>query len=195
MQKKKSTTTKKSLSTSRKVSIGIGLTGAAVAAAGAYFLYGSPNAKKNRRKVKSWMFNAKAEVLGALERAENMTETEYNHLIETVGKTYSKLKDATNADVAHFKKEMKEHWPKIVKEGKTLTKTVANVIKKTAKPARLLARRARAITQTGAGGKTSRKFGKKAAKKSTKKISKKSTKKTSRPARARRAGGKTSKRR
>ena len=56
--------------TKKNVGIGVGLTAAAVAAAGAYFLYGSKNAAQNRTKVKSWMLKAKAEVLEKLEQAE-----------------------------------------------------------------------------------------------------------------------------
>ena len=39
-----------------------------MAAAGTYFLYGSKDAKKNRKAVKSWALKAKAEVLEALEK-------------------------------------------------------------------------------------------------------------------------------
>ena len=160
---------KRNLSTNKKVGIGIGLTAAAVAAAGAYFLYGSPKAKQNRRKVKSWMFNAKAEVLDALERAEDMTGAEYNRLVETVGKTYSKLKDASNADIAYFKKEMKEHWPKIVKEGKKVTRTVSKMVRKTAKKVKKTAKKT--------VKKTVKRVIKKATKKTAKKVSKKKSKK------------------
>ena len=123
-------TAKKSLSTNQKVGIGVGLTTAAVAAAGAYFLYGSKEAPKNRRKVKSWMFKAKAEVLEGLEKAQEMTEEEFKDLVETVGKTYAKVKDASKADITDFKKEMMENWPKIAKEGKEVVASVAKVTKK-----------------------------------------------------------------
>ena len=122
--------TEKSMSGSQKAGIGIGLTAAAVAAAGAYFLTGSKDAAKNRRKVKSWMFKAKAEVLEGLENAQEMTEAEFNQLVATVGTTYGKLKDASQADIKEFKSEMLEHWPKIVKEGKQVAKTVSKVVKK-----------------------------------------------------------------
>lgn len=148
--------TKKDLSAQQKVGIGVGLTTAAVAAAGAYFLYGSKNASKNRRTVKSWMFKAKAEVLEALEKAQEMTEEEFNDLVETVSKTYGQLKDASKADIAEFKKEMKENWPKIAKEGKQAVKKVKKAVakpKKTAKKAT----------------KTAKKTVKKTAKKATKK--------------------------
>lgn len=143
MAKKKSTS-KKGLSGSQRMGIGVGLTAAAVAAAGTYFLYGSKNAAQNRRKVKSWMLKAKAEVLEGLEKAEQMSEREFNQLVESVGKSYAQLKDASQADIAAFKREMKEHWPNIVKEGKAIAsdavesskevkKTAKKKVKKTAK--------------------------------------------------------------
>lgn len=133
---------KKSLSAQQKVGIGVGLTATAVAAAGAYFLYGSKNAPKNRRKVKSWMFKAKAEVLEGLENAQEMTEEEFGKLVETVSKTYGKLKDASKADIAEFKKEMMENWPKIAKEGKQVAATVAKVTKKKAPAKKKTAKKA-----------------------------------------------------
>lgn len=131
------TTGKKSLSTQQKVGIGVGLTTAAVAAAGAYFLYGSKNAAKNRRTVKSWMLKAKAEVLEGLEKAQEMTEEEFKDLVEKVSKTYGTLKDASKADIAEFKKEMMDNWPKIAKEGKKVANkvTAKKSVKKAAKKA------------------------------------------------------------
>ena len=44
---------KTDISNAQKLGIGVGLTTAAVAAVGAYFLYGSKDAPQNRKKVKS----------------------------------------------------------------------------------------------------------------------------------------------
>lgn len=135
---KKKTDNKKS-STTEKAAIGVGLTAAAVAAAGAYFLYGSPNAAKNRKTVKSWMLKAKAEVLEQLEKAEKMTEAEFNDLVDMVGKTYSTVQGATKGEIAHFKKEMKDNWQKLQKSSvvkkakKSAKKTTAKKAKKVAK--------------------------------------------------------------
>jgi gas vesicle protein len=92
------------------VGLGVGLTAAAVAAASAYFLYGSKNAAKNRKAVKSWTLKAK------LEDAQNMSQEEYLALIDTVAATYQGVKSASKTDLSTFKKEMKEHWTGIVKE-------------------------------------------------------------------------------
>ncbi len=129
------------LSTAQKVSIGAGLTAAAVAAAGAYFLYGSKDAKKHRGTVKSWMLKAKSEVLETLEKAEDMTQAEYEKMIESVSGAYSRLKDASKVDIATFKREMKAHWPNIVKASKP-TKKVVKAVKKVAKaPAKKVAKK------------------------------------------------------
>lgn len=129
---KKKTEKKIDLSTAQKVGIGVGITAAAAAAAGAYFLYGSKNAKQNRAKVKSWMLKAKAEVLETIEKAEEMTKEEYEALIETVAATYSTVKDASKVDISGFRKEMKAYWPQIAKQGKVAKKPAKKAVKKAA---------------------------------------------------------------
>ena len=96
-----------------------------------------------------------------------MTEAEYNRLVETVGKTYSSLKDASKADIAAFKKEMKDHWPEIVKEGKALGKTVSKVV---SKPAKKKAAPRQTSAKKNSGGQAKKKA---AAKKSPAKKTKK----------------------
>ena len=71
-------------------------------------MYGSKHAQENRRKVKSWMLKAKAEALEALESAQEMSQEEYEQLIEGIAATYSAVQDASRGDIAAFKKEMKE---------------------------------------------------------------------------------------
>lgn len=116
-QKKKSASTKKHMSGGTKVGIGVGVTAAMLAAAGGYFLYGSKNATKNRKMVKSWMLKAKAEVLEGIENAKDLTQEEYDDLVENAAKAYSKLKTVSNREVSDFRKEMKSHWNHIEKRG------------------------------------------------------------------------------
>lgn len=125
-------TAKKTQGTGTNVGIGVGLTAAAVAAAGAYFLYGSKNAKQNRKMVKSWALRAKAEALEALEKAEKMTKEEYDALIDKIGAGYAAVKTVTKSDLADFKREMKSHWDQIERSAKTTARTTA---KKAAKKA------------------------------------------------------------
>lgn len=114
------------ISTGEKVSIGATLTAAAVAAAGAYFLYGSKNAAKNRKAVKSWALMAKAEVLEQLENAKEMTQEEYEDLIENVSRAHSEIKKISKVELSEFKQEMKDNWKAIAK---SLVKQAAPAVK------------------------------------------------------------------
>jgi gas vesicle protein len=128
---------KAELTATQNVRIGIGLTAAAVAAAGTYFLYGSKNAVKNRKAVKSWMLKAKAEVLERLEDAKEMSKEEYEELINNVATKFSELKNASKVDIKGFKDEMKEHWKAIEKSAKPKKK-----VSKTASPAKKVVKKA-----------------------------------------------------
>lgn len=127
-----------SLSGGEKVGIGVALTTAAVAAAGAYFLYGSPNASKNRKTVKSWALKAKGEILEVLEKAGNLTAEEYQEAVEKVLAGYSQLNTISKNELADFRKEMMEHWGKIAKGPKKTAKksTKKTTTKKTTKTAK-----------------------------------------------------------
>jgi flagellar basal body-associated protein FliL len=87
--------------TAAKVSIGVGVTAALLSAAGAYFLYGSKDAAKNRKTVKSWMLKAKAEVLEGIEKAQDLSKEDYEAM----------------AELAQFAGEMKAHWKGLEKKG------------------------------------------------------------------------------
>ena len=121
------------LTDNQKIGLGVGLTAAAVAAAGTYFLYGSKGASKNRKAVKSWVLKAKAEVLEKLEQAKEMSQEEYMQLIDTVGSTYAQIKDASKVDIASFKTEMKDHWNRIEKTASPKKKATKKVAKKAVK--------------------------------------------------------------
>jgi len=128
---------KEEISNKQAVGIGVGITAAAVAAAGAFFLYGSKNAAKNRKAVKSWTLKAKAEVLEKIEQAKDMSREEYEQLIDTVSGAYKDVKNASKVDLSTFKKEMKEHWSNIAKTAIGPKKAAVKKVAKspTAKPA------------------------------------------------------------
>lgn len=125
MAKKQS---EKELSTAQKVGLGMGLTAAAVAAAGAYFLYGAKDAGTNRKKVKGWMLKAKGEVLEALEKANKITEAEYKALVNTASAVYGVAQRASRGEINDFKSEMEGHWKKLQKSG-VIKKIAAEVTK------------------------------------------------------------------
>jgi len=120
----------------------VGLTAAAVAAAGTYFLYGSKNAAQNREAVKSWALKAKADVLEQLESAKKMTKTEYEQLVHSVAEGYAGLKGTSKKDIQGFIQEMMDHWHKLErnhapqKAAKKATKKAAKVAKKASKTAK-----------------------------------------------------------
>ncbi len=120
------------LSASQKLGIGVGLTAAAVAAAGAYFLYGSEDAPKNRTKVKSWMLKAKGDVLQKLEVAEHMTEEEFTTLIDKVLTTYNKAQTISKKELKDFKAEMIQDWGGLITSGVAKVLTADQIAKKKA---------------------------------------------------------------
>lgn len=149
MATKKSTEKKAVLTDNQKIGLGVGLTAAAVAAAGTFFLYGSKGASKNRKAVKSWALKAKAEVLEKLETAKEMSKEEYEQVIDTVGGVYADLKQASKVDVSGFKKEMKEYWNKIEKTAAPKKKVVKKAAK-AAPAAKKVVKKAAAATKTAA---------------------------------------------
>lgn len=157
---KKKQAKKETISDEQKWGIGVGLTAAAVTAVGAYFLYGSKDAEKNRRKVKSWMLRAKAEVLESLEHAQEMSKEEYEELINTIAAAYADVQDASKKDIREFKEEMKAHWGNIEKLGKKAPKKAAKKVKAVAKKAKKVAKKSAKKT-------TAKKAAKKAATKKT----------------------------
>lgn len=97
------------------IGAGIALTTAAVAALGTFFLYGSKNAAKNRKLVKSWMLKAKAEVLEQLEQAKEITQHEYEQLVEQVVTSYASAETATKKEVKELQVELKDLWRELAK--------------------------------------------------------------------------------
>jgi len=106
-----------SLTGGQKVGIGIGVTATMLAAVGGYFLYGAKDAKKNRKTVNSWMLKAKAEVLEGIENTKELTEVEYDKLVDEVMKGYKAARSASVKDLGAFANEMKTYWDQIKKTG------------------------------------------------------------------------------
>jgi hypothetical protein len=117
---------------------GLGIAVAAAAAAGIYFLYGSKDAKKNRKVIKGWTLKAKGEVLEKMEQAkEQLTEENYHMLVDGVMDKYKKLKGDHQEEIDAAVKELKGHWKSIKKHvgaaAKTSTKAVAKSATKSKK--------------------------------------------------------------
>jgi hypothetical protein len=128
-----------SLTGGQKIGIGVGVTATMLAAVGGYFLYGAKDAKKNRTKVGSWMLKAKAEVLEGIENAKELSEADYDKLVDDVMKGYKAARSASAKDLGEFAGEMKNHWKKIKSSGPEKKVSIpvvsATHVKKTVKKA------------------------------------------------------------
>ena len=103
-------------------------------ALGAYFLYGSAHAKQNRKKAKSWMLKAKAEVLERAEKLKELDRQSYERIVSSVGEKYKKLKDIDKSDIAALTKDLHGHWKDLEKEFTKGAKKIAKKpVKKTTK--------------------------------------------------------------
>lgn len=128
----KNTAANGNLSDGQKIGIGVGVTAAMLAAAGGYFLYGAKDAKKNRKTVNSWMLKAKAEVLEGIENAKELTEQDYEKLVDDAMKGYKAARTASTKDLANFAGEMKNHWKNIKKSGQA--KKAVRAVKRAVAP-------------------------------------------------------------
>lgn len=120
-------TTKRKIA--KKSGNGLGLVAlAAATAAGVYFLYGSKNAAKNRKKVKGWTLKAKGEVLEKMEAMKNINEEDYKRIVDMVATKYKKIKTVNTKEAETLAKELKAQWKEIHKEA-----SVKRPVKKVAK--------------------------------------------------------------
>jgi hypothetical protein len=102
-----------------KTAVGVGII---AAIAGAYFLYGSKDAAKNRKKIRGWTLKAKGEVLEKLEKMQDATEAEYGSIVDAVMRKYSAIKSIDTAEVDSLGKDLKRHWKNFTKEVKKVKK-------------------------------------------------------------------------
>jgi hypothetical protein len=115
---------KKTSSSARKLGLGAAIgAGLAAAAAGAYFLYGSRNAAKNRKKVKGWMLKARGEVVEQIEKMRELSWEDYEKAVDRVMDRYRKMESTSTAEVNELAKELKSHW-------KNITSSVSGPAKK-----------------------------------------------------------------
>ena len=135
---------KKSHQTSKIVtSVGI-TTALAAAALGAYFLYGTVEGKKQRRKIRGWALKAKGEVLEKLENLKEVNEDAYQQIVNSVTARYKNLKNVNPAELASLAKELKGHWQNIQREFQSSKKTVEKMSATTKKQINQLKGRNRA---------------------------------------------------
>jgi hypothetical protein len=109
---------------------GLGIAVIAAAAAAGFFLYGSKNSVKNRKKIKGWSLKAKGEVLERIEKLKDVSEDEYNKIIDSVSEKYSKMKNIDEEEVKESMEELRKYWKNIKKEIEPKKKAITKVAKK-----------------------------------------------------------------
>jgi len=114
----------------KKCGSGLGIAVIAAAAAAGFFLYGSKNSTKNRQKIKGWSLKAKGEVLEKIEKLKDVSEDEYNKIIDSVSEKYSKMKNMDEEEVQESMDELRKYWKNIKKEIEPKKKEVKKVAKK-----------------------------------------------------------------
>ena len=87
---------------------------AAVAALGAYFLYGK-NGARSRVKITGWMLKLKGEVLEKVEEIKDLNEQEYYKIVDEVSARYAKVEKAGAEEVKHLATELKGAWNQLNK--------------------------------------------------------------------------------
>jgi GTP1/Obg family GTP-binding protein len=113
----------------RTAAVGLGVVSAAVAAAGAYWLYGAKNAAKHRKLAQSWMLKARAEVMDSVEKIKDLNKATYDAAVDKVMEKYHKL-HKNSAEVRIVEKELKAAWTHIHAAVKPATKATKKVIRK-----------------------------------------------------------------
>lgn len=92
---------------------GIGL--AALAAAGAYFMYGKRGVK-NREKISGWALQLKGEVLEKMAKLKDVNQQTYNELVEETAERYGRVKRVGGSELKHVTAELKNAWTHIGKQ-------------------------------------------------------------------------------
>lgn len=93
--------------------------GALTASAGIfYFMFGSKNARHNRKKVEEWTEKGKEEVMLKARQTKALTKEKYYDIVDSVMEKYSKLKEVGKDKTSMFKKELKDYWESIEEEAR-----------------------------------------------------------------------------
>jgi DNA polymerase III gamma/tau subunit len=94
---------------------GLAVMATIAAAAGAYFVYGTKEGAKTKKKVKSWALKAKGEVLEKIEKMKDISEESYNTTVSTVMQKYEKMRAEHGDELDIVAKELKGYWSHLKK--------------------------------------------------------------------------------
>lgn len=106
---------------------------ALAAAAGAYFLYGTKEGAKKRKKMRSWMLHLKADVMEKLEDLKEVSEDSYKKVVDEVKEKYKSLKQVDPEELEELVTRLKTHWDDIQDDLDEFGSTAKKIAKKIAK--------------------------------------------------------------
>jgi hypothetical protein len=121
------------------VGVGAGLAAVAAAGAAAYWLYGAKHSAQHRKMAKSWMLKARAEVLDAVEKLNEIDKAQYLALAQRALTTYGSQAGASAAEMSRMMKDFRSAWAHMQaaqKEGAKGAGRAKRTVKKAAKKAR-----------------------------------------------------------
>ena len=124
-----------SKSNSNSNGVKLAVLGASLAglAASAYYFFGK-DGSKHQKQVKSWALKMKAEVIGKLEQAREITEPVYHDIIDAVAREYMKGMKDNKTEVEALAADLKKHWKSISKNAiaakEEMAKGAKNAVKK-----------------------------------------------------------------
>ncbi|MDD5152935.1 MAG: hypothetical protein PHS95_03015 [Candidatus Pacebacteria bacterium] len=101
------------------VAVGAGI---AALSAAAYVMFG-PDAKKNKKAVKSWAVKMKGEIIEKLEEAKEITEPVYQNIINTVHQKYENVKNIDKTELMDAIADLRKQWNNMSKDAKPKKKT------------------------------------------------------------------------
>ncbi|MFA5024697.1 MAG: hypothetical protein WC523_07165 [Patescibacteria group bacterium] len=96
-------------------------TGAKLAAlAGAAYFFFGPEGQKHREHTKAWALKMKAEVVGKLEMAHEISEFAYHKIIDSVAAKHEKGQKADPKKIKILAQDLKKHW-QVISSPKKIT--------------------------------------------------------------------------
>ena len=104
---------------------------AAALAAGAVYFYG-PEGERRRERLRGWVLRAKGEILEKIEDAGEVTQQQYNEIIDNVMQEFEKQKSERKPQIKALREELKADWKNIKarmeKKGEELREAAAEEI-------------------------------------------------------------------
>ncbi len=123
----------KKVEKSSGVGAGLAVVATIAAAAGAYFIYGTKEGAKTKKKVRGWALKAKGEVLEKIEKLKDVSEDSYNSTVSSVMQKYEKMRAEHGDEIDAVTKELKGYWNHLKKHMNPAKKVAKKVVKKAVK--------------------------------------------------------------